>query len=269
MRKLVWCLSFLILWSPLLSAQQAGKGWGKQKIDKGLTLWTLDQSANPSDPQFVQVLRVSKKRTVGLAYAPSELKTTSAFAAENQALAAVNAGFFDMKNGGSVTYLKADGKVISENANDNPMITRSAFVITTGGAVIIEPVVSPNYYTQSDIYADVLFTGPLLLQDGQVLEQDTARTFVSYRHPRTAACTLDNGDLLLLAADGRAREALGYSLPELAELMQELKCRDAINFDGGGSTTLWLKGQVVNHPSDNRTFDALGERRVANVVIVK
>jgi exopolysaccharide biosynthesis protein len=269
MRKLVLYLLFLVLWLPLLPAQQASRGWTKQKIDAGLVLWTLDQSADRENPQFVQVLRVGKKRSVKLAFHPSELKTTTEFATENQALAAVNAGFFDMKNGGSVTYLKADGKVISQNANDNPMITCSAFVVTTDGKVVIEPVVSPNYYTQSDVYADVLFTGPLLLLDGKVLEQDTARTFVTYRHPRTAACTLDNGDVLLLTADGRAKEAGGYSLPELAELMQELKCQDAINFDGGGSTTLWLKGQVVNHPSDNKTFDARGERRVANVVIIK
>lgn len=267
------CLLVSLMGTPRATAQSAAKGWQKQKMAKGLTLYTLDQSRDAREPQFVQVLKVGKKRSAGIAYSASELKPTSQFAAEHQALAAVNAGFFDMKNGGSVTYLKVDGQVISENAKENPLITQSAFVVTSRGKALIEPVVSAKYYSQSDIYADVLFTGPLLLHDGRVLAQDTAKTFVSYRHPRTAACTLPSGELLLVAADGRAQEAQGYSLPELAALLQSLDCEDAINFDGGGSTTLWVRkgerGEVVNHPSDNRRFDNQGERRVANIVFIK
>ena len=63
------------------------------------------------------------------------------------------------------------------------------------------------------------------------------------------------------------------SMAELAKLARWLKAKDAINLDGGGSTTLWLSGQpgngVVNYPSDNKQWDHAGERKVANVLLVK
>lgn len=63
------------------------------------------------------------------------------------------------------------------------------------------------------------------------------------------------------------------SLFELSKLMRWLKSDDAINLDGGGSTTLWINNQpengVVNYPSDNKKWDHEGERKVANVVLLK
>jgi len=59
---------------------------------------------------------------------------------------------------------------------------------------------------------------------------------------------------------------------ELQDLMNKLGCKDALNFDGGGSTTMVIKGKtpngVVNYPSDNRKFDHEGERKVANGLVV-
>jgi exopolysaccharide biosynthesis protein len=59
----------------------------------------------------------------------------------------------------------------------------------------------------------------------------------------------------------------------LTDLLKKLRCRNAINLDGGGSTTLWINGRpdngVVNCPSDNRKFDHLGERAVGNVLLVR
>ncbi len=259
-----------LLLSYPLQAQHAKDGWEKLKVADGITLYTLEQS---DQAQFVRVLKVNRNRKATLAYSDPELLPTSTFAENNQALAAVNAGFFDIKNGGSVTFLKVDGQVVSNNAKENPHITKSALVFTKTGQTLIESAASQNYYARADSYDDVIFTGPLLLEDGQAMALDTSSTFVTYRHPRTAACTLKKGTLLLLTVDGRNEKALGMSLPELTKLMQALKCRDAINLDGGGSTTMWVKlaglGQVVNHPSDNKLFDNKGERKVANVILIK
>lgn len=60
------------------------------------------------------------------------------------------------------------------------------------------------------------------------------------------------------------------TIDELALLMKDLNCVNALNLDGGGSTTMWIKGKgVVNHPSDNGKFDHEGARAVANAIIVK
>ena len=77
----------------------------------------------------------------------------------------------------------------------------------------------------------------------------------------------------MLTVDGRSDNAAGMNLPELTKLMKWLGCSSAINFDGGGSTTLWVDGMpddgVVNYPSDNKKWDHAGQRKVANVILVK
>jgi exopolysaccharide biosynthesis protein len=111
----------------------------------------------------------------------------------------------------------------------------------------------------------------MLLENGA--EVALAKTpFNDNRHPRTCVCITDERQVLLLTADGRNAQALGLSLPELRTLLAELGCRDAVNLDGGGSTTMWIFGQpdkgIVNMPSDNKLFDHFGERKVANAVLI-
>jgi exopolysaccharide biosynthesis protein len=60
------------------------------------------------------------------------------------------------------------------------------------------------------------------------------------------------------------------NLHELTFLTRQFGCTSALNLDGGGSTTLWIKGKgVVNYPCDNKKFDHEGERSVSNALILK
>ena len=111
-------------------------------------------------------------------------------------------------------------------------------------------------------------TGPVLLIGGE-LEPIVANDFNTRRNPRTAVGRRPDGTVLLVVADGRNQEAAGLTMPELQLVMKALGCADAINLDGGGSTAMVVRGVVVNHPSDNRRFDAAGERSVANAVVVR
>lgn len=67
-------------------------------------------------------------------------------------------------------------------------------------------------------------------------------------------------------------ETTGVSIPELAHLIRVLGGSDALNLDGGGSTTLWMEqtpdNGVLNCPSDNRKFDHQGERSIPNIIYV-
>lgn len=97
--------------------------------------------------------------------------------------------------------------------------------------------------------------GPALVRDGESVGEAQlegfGEKFATDRHPRTAVGTAANGDVLLVTVDGRQEGiSRGMSLPELSDLMRQLGCSDAINLDGGGSTTMAIHGIVVNRPSD-------------------
>ncbi len=72
-----------------------------------------------------------------------------------------------------------------------------------------------------------------------------------------------DGKFVLVTVDGRQRDSVGMTIEELAALMRELGCREAINFDGGGSTTMVIRNRIVNHPSD-----LIGERPVSDALLL-
>src|SRR5207253_9594199 len=104
--------------------------------------------------------------------------------------------------------------------------------------------------------------GPYLLRDGKISpDSDVERfkdDFTKQRHPRSAVGRTANGDFWFVAVDGRQSMSVGATIEELAQVMFNLGCRDAINLDGGGSTDLNIFGVNVNRPSDGV------ERPVAN-----
>lgn len=112
----------------------------------------------------------------------------------------------------------------------------------------------------------VLGGGPRLVRDGKVSVEPEGGSingaFATARHPRTAI-GFNGTRFYLLVVDGRQPGySVGMSLAELAQAMADLGCTDAINVDGGGSSTLWVRGALVNRPSDGR------ERPVANGLFV-
>src|SRR5690606_10323465 len=76
--------------------------------------------------------------------------------------------------------------------------------------------------------------------------------------------------LMVVVVDGRSSQSQGLTIPQLSSLMEALGCTSALNYDGGGSSTAWVKNEgIVNFPSDNGKFDHEGERGVATVFTVK
>ncbi|MGC8667715.1 MAG: phosphodiester glycosidase family protein [Chthonomonadales bacterium] len=97
--------------------------------------------------------------------------------------------------------------------------------------------------------------GPWLVRNGRIDVDGTdegfnPKTFVDARHPRSAIGLKSDGQILLVTVDGRQPQSRGVTLTELAEIMMRLGAVDAINLDGGGSTSMWLAGGYVNAPSD-------------------
>jgi hypothetical protein len=111
---------------------------------------------------------------------------------------------------------------------------------------------------------------PRILKDGRNVAGDaptvegTISRNAEIRHPRTAVgFSRDSSTLFLLTVDGRSENSGGMTLTELADMMHKLGAWQAMNFDGGGSTTMVIEGSLVNKPSDTT-----GEREVGNVLAV-
>ena len=120
--------------------------------------------------------------------------------------------------------------------------------------------VTPSSATSKDVpygSEDITNGVPQLIKDGKVditWEQEKAsKSFAEMRHPRTAAAKLRDGKFLMITVDGRQPGvSVGMNLQELTEYLLSVGATDAMNLDGGGSTTMFLDGKVVNTPSGQR-----------------
>jgi exopolysaccharide biosynthesis protein len=103
---------------------------------------------------------------------------------------------------------------------------------------------------------------PMLVRDGKVVVQPCSSSFCR-RNPRTAIGWTASGDVLLVVIDGRRhRWSVGASLLEMARVMRDHGAVQALNLDGGGSSTMVVRGDVINRPSDGH------ERRISNAVVI-
>ena len=108
---------------------------------------------------------------------------------------------------------------------------------------------------------------PLLVENGAVAVPKPCTTSICKRHPRTAIGVTGAGKILMVVVDGRRKDSRGVTLGRFARLMQGLNARFALNLDGGGSSTMVVRGKkgglkVVNRPSGGR------QRKVSSAVLV-
>jgi len=116
------------------------------------------------------------------------------------------------------------------------------------------------------IVNDALGGGPALVAHGKVNVTTDEEVFfgsaIPYTHPRTAVGITPDGALLLLLVDGRQRESRGVRLEELAAILVDIGAEEALNLDGGGSSSLVVNGQLLNNPagrgSERQVMTAIG-----------
>lgn len=171
-------------------------------------------------------------------------------------------------------YVVKGGKVAAVSAGNAPLAPGSVVVsahgaamqalagLKVGDALEILEETGAEWNTARQI----LGVGPMLVKDKSVYLTTKAEQFggdvAGGRAPRTAVGVTADGRVLLVVADGRQSHSIGCTLLELALLMQELGATDAVNFDGGGSSEMILRGEIVNSPSDG------GERSVGSALLL-
>jgi len=173
-----------------------------------------------------------------------------------------------MRDAVGSSAIPPDGFVISASGSARDWMIAN---LRLGSLVRVITKLLPVEREIADSWKRALFIvggGPQLIADGRVSitfeEEKIVARFVGDRHPRTAIARLKDGRILFATVDGRQPEvSVGMSLPELASLLLEFGASEAINLDGGGSTTMVVNGKLVNTPSDQA-----GERPVSDSILV-
>lgn len=261
------------------SVQIKTANWRNTRINRHVVWQEAHFESLFTSKQNINLIVIKNRRripTIALASAGDSLKPTSWFGRKFKALVAINGTFFDTKNGGSVDLIKVDGQLMDTTRLSGKKLIehqQAAIVIHRNKVQIAFGGDQPGWDRQLTA-ENVMTTGPLLLRNGRP-HPLLKNAFNDNRHPRTCLCIGPRKQLILATVDGRNTNAQGMNLHELTDLMRWLGCRDAINLDGGGSTTLWIstvgagsKG-VVNYPSDSKQWIHTGERPVSNVVLIR
>lgn len=186
---------------------------------------------------------------------------------------------------GGVEITVLQGKVTSVNmASGNGPIPKGGYVISASGKFTAELAAirmgdPAGFYRLAfllrdglrlplEMVDDVVAGVPQLIKNGKIditwEQEKAAKSFAETRHPRTAVARLESGKFLFATVDGRQPGvSVGMSLQELADYLLSLGAVNAMNLDGGGSTTMFLDGKVVNTPSD-----PTGERKIGDAILV-
>jgi exopolysaccharide biosynthesis protein len=245
---------------------------------------------------FISIAPKVKRLRLSIVRSDS-LERTSQIARNKNALAGINGSFFKMRGpdpdylkdlqvvpklerskldrNRSIVYFRENDSLISKNIPDKDSIRKRH---QQGVIVINNRKVGISRNNPADLHSehqlpgqDIISTGPVMILSN-VDQQIPNDAFCNDRHPRTSLGIKADGTVLLFVVDGRLEQSAGMSIPELQKVMRWLGCVDAINLDGGGSTTMYISNQpfngVVNHPSDNKRFDHEGEREVANAILL-
>lgn len=194
-------------------------------------------------------------------YGRNVTEKTSEMAENNNALFAVNGDYYGAREEGLVVR---DGVIYRDSTSRN----RENLVIYEDGSldVITERGSDPEALIE-DGALHILSFGPGLVIDGEVAvskNEEVGQAMAS--NPRTAIGMIDDLHYLFVVSDGRTDESEGLSLYQLATFMEELGVETAYNLDGGGSSTMWFNGEIINVPMSSKGINK--ERSVSDIVYI-
>ena len=186
--------------------------------------------------------------------------TTSDIASENNAILAINGDYYGARQSG---YVIRNGSLY-RNSSGN----RDALAIMKNGEFkfVSEGETSAETLLQNGAL-QVFSFGPVLLEDGSIAVTENDEVGMAMAsNPRTAIGYLGKNHYVFVVSDGRTSESAGLSLYELASFMKSLGVSDAYNLDGGGSSTMVFKGEVINTPTTNGHSSE--ERAVSDILYI-
>lgn len=194
-------------------------------------------------------------------YGKNVTAATSEIAESVQAILAINGDYYGAREAG---YVIRNGVIYRDTKSSG----QEDLVIYEDGTmeVICEDEVTAAELAEKGA-KEVLSFGPGLVENGTVTVSETDEVGKAMEsNPRTAIGMIDTLHYLFVVSDGRTKESEGLSLLELAQFMEGLGAETAYNLDGGGSSTMYFQGEVINQPTTNgRT---IRERSVSDIVYI-
>lgn len=194
-------------------------------------------------------------------YGKNIKERTSDIATSNNAILAINGDYYGFRSSGYVirnSTLYRDTKS-GDNNQDLVIYSDGSFEIVDESDIDANELMNKSA-------TQVLSFGPGLIEDRQItVDENTEVSMSKSSNPRTAIGCIDKNHYVLVVSDGRTSESEGLSLYQLATLMKDYGCEIAYNLDGGGSSTMWFNGQVINKPTSGRSIE---EREVSDIVYI-
>ncbi|MFC1549953.1 phosphodiester glycosidase family protein [Candidatus Neomarinimicrobiota bacterium] len=271
-----------------------------KNLMEDITVFSGINNGVPIKAWYVDIDLTSSKVAVDIAVsADNDLRTTpSEFLDSLGATIVINGGYFLMHENPTkhIGLLKMRRNLVSSVVNRvgrnglKYYVSRGAFGIFDDNLVDIAWISSksdtifewhnpiPNIPNKPVDYVDyantsvwnpvsALQAGPVLITDSEInvtsIEEVFFGTSIVKTHPRTAIGYTSDNHLIIMVVDGRQATSRGVSLEELAQMMKQLNCYEALNLDGGGSSAIIVNGKLLNRPAGKRD-----QREVMSAIMV-
>ena len=191
-------------------------------------------------------------------------EVTSRIAERSGAVFAINVDYYGFREKG---YVMRGGYLYRDSSNTRYPYGEDLVIREDGSFEIVNEADATAQELADSGAREIFSFGPALVNHGEVqvfAGEEVERAQIT--NPRTAIGILGPLHYLMVVSDGRTRESRGLSLFELAEFMQQQGCDIAYNLDGGGSSTIWFNGRVLNKPT---TYgDVIAERTISDIVYI-
>lgn len=197
------------------------------------------------------------------AYGTNVTAKTSVTAADHNAILAVNGDYYGANSTG---YVIRNGVVYRDTVREDSSNGDLAIYKDGSFKVIYEDQISAEQLVNDGV-VNLLAFGPALVENGEIaVDTNSEVGQVMASNPRTAIGIIDENHYIIVVSDGRTSESEGLSLYQLAEVMKSYGAKTAYNLDGGGSSTLYFNGQVINKPTTGG--NKISERAVSDIVYI-
>lgn len=233
--------------------------------DSNITI-TLTEYREHNTSIYVADIRVSDVRFLKAAFAKNAYgknikEKTSEMAESHNAILAVNGDYYGSRDKG---YVLRNGELY----RNTPGSDREDLVIWSDGSfgIAYERLSTAESLLEQQAW-QVFSFGPALVKNGYVsVDEDTEVGQATYSNPRTAIAMVDELHYLMVVSDGRTDRSDGLTLYQLAQFLQAQGATTAYNLDGGGSSTMYFNGRVVNEPVNHGS--TVSERSISDIVYI-